>query len=166
MAKVDSPTGGGEIGDGTILLLFGGLALLVVGGVWWAQKQVEKTVDYIEDIPREILGGVEGAGTDILDRVAESGAYYGKKAAEAKLADYQAEKITTAQVIEAERAGAGFDNYGTVDGSLGPYTGRWFKTPGKAGDSCHVLFANSSSSNATKYFTGGYCRQAKAQGLL
>ena len=166
MAKVSSAAGGGEMGDGTVLVLFGGVALLVVGGVWYAQKQVEKSVAYIEDLPREILGGAGQAGTDILDRVAESGEYYGKQTSEAKRVAYETEKTTTAQVIEAERADAGFSNYGTVNGSLGPYTGKWFKTLGKPGDSCHLLYANSSSSNATKFFTGSYCRQARAQGLI
>ena len=160
--------------DGTLLVVLGGMALLAVGTVWWTQRQVVKTVDYIEELPAEIIGGagqiIQDTGSGTVDAVAASGEYYGKLF-------YGDQPQTTpgmtpdqiaaaARRIEENRASGGFSNYGTVGGSLGPYTGKWFKTQGKAGDSCHVLFANASSSNATKFFTGGYCRQARAQGLI
>ena len=176
MARVESEAGSANVSDGTILVVLGGMALLAVGTVWWTQRQVAKTVDYIEDLPAEIIGGggqlVQDAGSNLMDAAASSGAYYGKLF-------YGDQPQTTpgmtpdqiaaaARRIEQNRASGGYSNYGTVDGSLGPFTGRWFKTQGKAENppSCHVLFASASSSNATKYFTGGYCRQAKAQGLI
>jgi hypothetical protein len=84
------------------------------------------------------------------------------------LQEYEAERVADASRIEAERASTqlAVGNYGTVDGSLGAFTGTWFVTQGKAGDSCHVVRAGSSSSAGWKMFTGGYCRQARAQGLI
>ena len=84
------------------------------------------------------------------------------------LQTYEAERIADAGSIEAQRASTALaaGNYGTVDGSLGAFTGSWFITPAKPGDSCHVVRAGSSSSAGWKLFTGSYCRQARAQGLI
>jgi len=81
---------------------------------------------------------------------------------------YEAERISDAQRIEATRASRqlAVGNYGTVDGSLGAFTGTWFETEGKAGDSCHVVRSSALGSNTWKMFTGTYCRDARAQGLL
>ena len=178
MVNVKSEAGSANVSDGTLLVVLGGMALLAVGTVWWTQRQVEKTVvggvKYIEELPAEIIGGagqiVQDTGSGALDAAAASGEYYGKlfygdqpQATPGMTPDQIA---AAARRIEENRASGGFSNYGTVGGSLGPFTGKWFKTQGKAGDSCHVLFANASSSNATKFFTGGYCRQARAQGLI
>ena len=179
MAKVSGagPTGtaGGEIGDSTILLLFGGIAVLLIGTVWAAKKAADDLLEGAEDVlegVKDIPGDVWDAGGDasrgFFDRVAESGEYYGRKAAEAKLAEYQADKITTGAQIEAKRAAQGASNYGTVDGSLGAKTGEWYALEADASGSprCYVLAANQYASNSWRTFTGGYCRRAKEQGLL
>jgi len=86
------------------------------------------------------------------------------------LQTYEAERTTDAMRIESERAAVALDlpttNYGTVSALGTAYTGLWSVTPGKAGDSCHVLYASSRGSNATRYFTGPHCRQARMQGLI
>tara|TARA_Y100000310_G_scaffold318161_1_gene371882 strand:- start:497 stop:913 length:417 start_codon:yes stop_codon:yes gene_type:complete len=84
------------------------------------------------------------------------------------LQTYEAERIADATRIEAERASTqlAVGNYGTVDGSLGAFTGTWFPTAGKPGDSCHVVRAGAQSSAGWKMFTGSYCRSARAQGLI
>ena len=81
---------------------------------------------------------------------------------------YEQERVADYQRIEAERASTqlAVGNYGTVDGSLGAFTGQWEVTEGKAGDSCHVIQAGPSSSAGWKMFTGSYCRNARAAGLL
>jgi len=103
------------------------------------------------------FGPIQFEGTqDLLDEQSEA------------LQTYEAERVADAVRIEAERASTqlAVGNYGIVDGPQGAYTGTWFNTPNKAGDSCHVLGATSASSNATRYFTGQYCRNARAQGLI
>jgi len=86
------------------------------------------------------------------------------------LQTYEAERSTDAMRIESERAATDLalptSSYGTVSALGQAYTGRWFTTPGKAGDSCHVLFATSRGSNTTRYFTGPHCRAARMQGLI
>ena len=84
------------------------------------------------------------------------------------LQEYEMERYEDASRIEAERASTqlAVGNYGTVDGSLGAFTGTWEVTEGKAGDSCHVIQAGPSSSAGWKMFTGSYCRNARAAGFL
>ena len=83
---------------------------------------------------------------------------------------YEAERAQDAQRIESERAATDLalptSSYGTVSALGQAYTGRWFNTPGKAGDSCHVMFATGRGSNTTRYFTGPHCRAARMQGLI
>ena len=168
MAEVTTPTGGGSVDDKTILLLFGGLALLLVAGVWAARKATEDIIGGVKDIPGDVWEVGSGGARTFYDRVAESGEYYGKKAAAAKLATYQADKVSTAVEIEAKRAAQGSSNYGTVEGAIGSHTGEWYPLEPNASGSarCYVLSANQFSSNSTRFFTGGYCRRAKEQGLL
>jgi hypothetical protein len=172
MAEVTTPTGGGSVDDKTILLLFGGLALLLVAGVWAARKAAEDIIGGVKDIPGDVwdygADAARGLGGTAYDRIKGSGEYYGKKAAAAKLATYQGEKIIAATQIEAKRAAHGSSNYGTVGGSIGEHTGEWFPLePTPSGSArCYVLSANQFSSNSTRFFTGGYCRRAKEQGLL
>jgi len=84
------------------------------------------------------------------------------------LQTYEAERVVAATNIEAQRASTQLaaGNYGTVDGPQGAFTGTWYNTPTATDDSCHVLGATSASSNATRYFTGKYCRNARAAGLI
>ena len=84
------------------------------------------------------------------------------------LQTYESERVADAVRIEAERASTqlAIGNYGIVDGPQGAYTGTWYNTPYKSGDSCHVMSATSKASNATRYFTGQYCRNARAAGLI
>jgi len=86
------------------------------------------------------------------------------------LQTYEAERATDALRIESERAATELaqpdSSYGTVSALGQAYTGMWFNTPGKAGDSCHVLFATSRGSNVNRFFTGPHCRQARMQGLI
>jgi len=85
-----------------------------------------------------------------------------------QLQTYESERVADASRIEAERASTqlAIGNYGIVDGPQGAYSGSWYNTPNKAGDSCHVMSATSRASNATRYFTGAYCRNARAAGLI
>jgi len=85
------------------------------------------------------------------------------------LQHYEAERVSDAQRIESERATellATGGDYGTVSAAGQTWTGQWFNTPNKAGDSCHIIFASPYSSNANRFFTGAICRQARAQGLI
>jgi len=87
----------------------------------------------------------------------------------AELQKYEAERVVDYQRIESVRAADLLSTggaYGTVVAGSQAYTGQWFTTPGKAGDSCHVLYASPYGSNTTRYFTGAHCRQARAQGLI
>jgi len=81
---------------------------------------------------------------------------------------YETQRISDASRIEAERASIQLKvgNYGTVDGSQGAYTGSWYNTEGKGGDSCHVVSAGAKSSAGWRMFTGQYCRDARAAGLI
>jgi hypothetical protein len=73
----------------------------------------------------------------------------------------QAGRTRTAAQIEAGRVGSA--GYGTVSGSVGEQTGVWSDL---GNGRCSLLVATTPASNATRYFTGGYCRRAKAQGLI
>jgi len=87
----------------------------------------------------------------------------------AELQAYETQRVSDAQRIESIRAADLLSTggaYGTVVAGDRAWTGQWFTTPGKAGDSCHVLYASSAGSNTTRYFTGAHCRQARAQGLI
>ena len=80
---------------------------------------------------------------------------------------YELERLTAAQDIEQKRAAeaitSGAGNYGTIASGI---TGTWSREPGKAGDSCSVLLGTGAASNTTKYYTGRYCREAAALGLI
>ena len=84
------------------------------------------------------------------------------------LQEYEQQRVADYQRIEATRASTQLaeGNYGTVDGAAGAFTGTWQTTEGKAGDSCHVIQAGPYSSAGWKMFTGQYCRDARAQGLI
>lgn len=129
-----------------------GFAVAIVG-VWALLREI-KSIDFPE-FPD--WGDFQIKGTeDALEERTE------------QLQHYEQERISDAQRIEAERASRqlAVGNYGTVDGSLGAFTGTWYTTEGKAGDSCHVVRATPYSSNSWKMFTGTYCRDARAQGLI
>lgn len=80
---------------------------------------------------------------------------------QAKVGIDQAGRTVTAAKIEAGRVGSA--GFGTVGGSVGEFTGIWSDL---GGGRCQVLDSNRHASNATRYFTGGYCRRAKSQGLI
>jgi len=86
------------------------------------------------------------------------------------LQTYEQERTLDAIAIEAQRAQTELakpqTSYGTVPGSQGAYTGTWSREPGKAGNSCSVLYATGRASGTTRYFTGGYCRTAETMGLI
>jgi len=84
------------------------------------------------------------------------------------LQEYELERVVDYQRIEATRAveSLGAGTYGTVAGSAGAFTGTWARIPGKPGNSCSVLYSSPYSSGTTRFFTGGYCREAEAQGLI
>ena len=83
-----------------------------------------------------------------------------------ELQAYEATRIADAQRIEAERAAVQLEvgNYGTVSGNEGAFTGTWFGTadPNK----CHMIHSTPYASNATKFFLGQYCRDARTAGLI
>jgi len=84
------------------------------------------------------------------------------------LQEYELERVVDYQRIEADRAvvSLGAGTYGTVAGSAGAFTGTWARIPGKPGNSCSVLYSSPYGSGTTRFFTGGYCREAEAQGLI
>jgi hypothetical protein len=84
------------------------------------------------------------------------------------LQEYEQERVADYQRIEATRAveSLAAGSYGTVAGSAGAYTGTWARVPGKPGNSCSVLYGSAYGSGTTRFFTGGYCREAEAQGLI
>ena len=110
----------------------------------------------------------------VLDPVAASGAAAGQtKVGQAvldaitkiKVGIDQAGRTVTAIQIEQGRTGA--TNFGTVGGSIGEFSGLWSQTPAQAlAGRCQVIDSNRYASNATRYFTGGYCRRAGELGLL
>jgi len=84
------------------------------------------------------------------------------------LQTYEAERLSDAQRIEQERArallvGTPFSNYGTIPSGI---TGRWQAEPPAGADRCSALYATGSSSAATHYYTGKYCREAQAAGFI
>lgn len=172
MAEVKTAAGGGSVGDSTIIILFGGLALLLIGGVWYARKTAEDLLQGVKDIGGDVFGAGVAAVDEAKGAVASSGEYYGKKYYAAELARKQREylelRITTAEAIQKRTEAVGGSNYGTVDGSIGSYTGKWMDNGEDAGGSpkCYVIHSTQYSSNAHRMFTGGYCRRAKDQGLL
>ena len=125
------------------------LPVALIAGVWLL-KEV-KTI-----VPPTIPINIGGAG-QVRQRTQQ-------------LQVYEAERQADVTRIESERAATEIarpqTTYGTVSALGQAYTGQWFNTPGKAGDSCHVLYAHSRGSNATRYFTGPHCRQARMQGLI
>jgi len=132
-----------------------GFAIGIIGA--WALLRELKTIDFPDFPEWPDFSEWQIKGTqDALEEQSE------------QLQTYEAERISDAQRIEATRASRqlAVGNYGTVDGSLGAFTGTWFETEGKAGDSCHVVRATPHSSASWKMFTGTYCRDARAQGLL
>jgi len=110
---------------------------------------------------------------NLLEAAGESGAaagaaYYGaqdaesrQRALEAAIAD--TERLTALQRERGElRLGS---NYGTVSGSIGAFTGDWVNVSTGTGDRCSVDFPTVSG-RASRFFTGAYCRSARAQGLI
>ena len=110
----------------------------------------------------------------VLDPVAASGAAAGQSRPGQAVLDImrrvnvaadQLGRVGTAVAIEQTREGA--SNFGTVGGSIGEFSGLWSQTPAQAlAGRCQVLDANRFASNATRYFTGGYCRRAGEMGLI
>jgi len=114
---------------------------------------------------------------DFLSDIGGAGAIVGYSGAEVDeqlqerteaLQEYEETRVSDYQRIEAERAveSLGAGTYGTVAGSAGAFTGTWARIPGKPGNSCSVLYGSAYGSGTTRFFTGGYCREAEAQGLI
>lgn len=124
-------------------------------------------------ILRETRGGIkdllswEGLGIGPLQYTGTAAALEERTEA---LQTYEQERTLDAIAIEAQRAQTELakpqTSYGTVPGSQGAYTGTWSREPGKAGNSCSVLYATGRASGTTRYFTGGYCRTAETMGLI
>jgi len=83
------------------------------------------------------------------------------------LQEFELERVVAYQDIEQKRAAeaiaSGAGNYGTIPSGL---TGTWSREHGKAGNSCSLLLGTGYASNTTKYYTGKYCREAEALGLI
>lgn len=87
------------------------------------------------------------------------------------LQTYEAERQSDAQRIEQERARTllaaqalgGFTNYGTIPSGI---TGTWKAEAPAGADRCSALYATGSSSAATHFYTGKYCREAQAAGFI
>jgi len=125
-------------------------------GIWALLREV-KTIKMptFPDFPEWPKFQITGT-QDALDKQSE------------QLQVYEQQRIADASRIEAERASIQLKvgNYGTVDGSQGAWTGSWYNTEGKGGDSCHVVSAGAQSSAGWRMFTGQYCRDARSQGLI
>jgi len=110
---------------------------------------------------------------DLLAGAAASGEAAGIAARDAarEAADvaHVAEAIPVVERQQAEAAAAGGAGYGSVGGSQGVYTGQWRNIAATAanpsGDRCAVD-APSVRGYGTRFFTGAYCRTARAAGLI
>jgi hypothetical protein len=80
-----------------------------------------------------------------------------------------AEAIPVVERQQAEAAAAGGAGYGSVGGSEGVYTGQWRNVAPTAanpsGDRCSVELPTVHG-YAHRFYTGAYCRTARAQGLI
>jgi len=95
---------------------------------------------------------------------------------------YEAERASDAARIEQERAARllaeaaslpttgmalGGVHMGSVYGTIpSGITGAWRAEAPAGADRCSVMFATGSASNALRFYTGKYCREAQALGFI
>jgi len=125
-------------------------------------------------IAAEAAAKSEQALIDLLEAASASGAaageaYYAAEDARSRQAALEAaiadtERLAALQRTTGEAAGAA-GNYGTVDGAIGSFSGDWVNVSSGTGDRCSVDFITVSG-RASRFFTGAYCRSARAQGLI
>jgi len=154
------------------------LPVAIVGGIFLI-REVKGSGAAIEDTARRLAAEAAAESKAALDKLladaAASGAaagqaYYGAQDAASRQAALEAliadtERLTALQRERGElRLGGG--GYGTVMGSLGGFTGDWENVTAGTGDRCSVRRPTISSSNTLNFFTGAYCRSARAQGLI
>lgn len=134
-----------------------------------AKASGPEAVEYLDNLVDDSIKRTREAAEGAANVVAGSGAYWGKKARDAVREEAAREAVATAiPVVErqqAEQAAASAANYGTVTGALGAYTGLWRTVTTGTGDRCSVMFP-SVHGKATRFFTGAYCRSARAAGLI
>jgi len=154
-----------------------GLAALGVALIYLireAQAPAREVVIYLEGLAGDATDAAKAATGGTVDAISNSGEYYGRQAYEAMAAaEYERRGALAVEIGERQdvaAAASGRTDYGTVTAGGMSYTGRWevseYELTQKAPDSCHVVHATASSSNAWTMFTGPMCRQARAQGLI
>jgi hypothetical protein len=150
------------------------LPAALVAGIYLVREAATvapKAVDYVVDLVDDSISRTIAATTAAGGAVASSGEYYGKLARDAsREAAAQAAVAAAIPVVERQQvAQIGKAGYGSVAGSEGTRTGIWRNiapTPGNpSGDRCAVD-APSVHGYGTRFYTGAYCRAARAQGLI
>ena len=144
------------------------LPAAVLGAIFLIREAKATVPGLVAEPLGAAVEGAKAAGSDLLDAAAGSGAYYGQMffegiAAAGRLEALE-EAITTSERLSAEQMAVGATNFGSIDGSIGVFTGEWRAVPGTA-DRCSVDFWTPSG-KASRFFTGGYCRRARAAGLI
>ena len=156
------------------------LPVAVVGGVFLIRELksngAAEAAALAEETARRLAAEAaetsQAAAAALLAAAASSGeaagqAYFGAIAAEGRqdaleIAIADAERLAALQRERGElRLGS---NYGTVTGAIGAFTGDWVNVANGA-DRCSVDFPTVSG-RASRFFTGAYCRSARAQGLI
>jgi len=148
------------------------LPVAIVGGIFLIREAKGVAPDVEEAARRlaaEAAAESQKALADLLASAASSGEYYGLQARdaarEAAARAAVAEAIPVVERQTAAQAAAGAANYGTVTGSQGAVTGDWVNVTTGTGDRCSVDYPTVHG-RASRFFTGQYCRDARAQGLI
>ena len=155
-----------------------GIAAAAVG-LWFLLREVKSI-----QLPDFSLFDVGGAGAI----VGYSGEEVDRQLLERTeaLQEYEAQRLSDAQRIEQERAARllaeaearatingpggmalGGTMLGTVYGTIpSGITGAWRAEAPAGADRCSVMFASGMASNAQRFYTGKYCREAQAAGFI
>lgn len=148
------------------------LPVAIIGGIYLI-REVKTSggdiVDEAKDAAADAAAASQKALEDFLASVAASGEYFGTAARdaqrEAAARAAVAEAIPVVERQTAAMAAAARANFGTVSGSYGAITGEWSNVTTGSGDRCSVDYPTVSG-RATRFFTGQYCRDARAAGLI
>jgi len=143
-----------------------GIAAAAVG-LWFLLREV-KSIE-LPDVSLFDIGGAGQIDTLLAERTADLQLYEAERAGDAARIEQERAARLLAEAASATATGMALGGeymgsvYGTIPSGI---TGAWRAEAPAGADRCSVMFASGSASNAQRFYTGKYCREAQAAGFI